>query len=125
AVVSREREAAVRARTGRPNLVRTLVQMDAPDHLKFRRVIQVWFTAAKLKELEADIRAIAEASVDHMASLGGECDFVRDVALTYPLRVVMKLLGIPSEDEALMLKLTQEVFGNKDEDLRRNGDEFS
>jgi cytochrome P450 len=99
--------------------------MDAPDHLNFRRVIQGWFTAAKLKALETDIRAIAKASIDHMASLGGTCDFVRDVALTYPLRVLMKLLGIPPEDEALMLRLTQEVFGHKDKDLSRNGGEFN
>src|SRR5262245_23272960 len=78
-VVDRAAEAALRAKTGKPYLVRTLVQMDAPDHLKFRRVIQGWFTTPKLKALEADIRAIARASVDHMAALGGECDFVRDV----------------------------------------------
>src|SRR5262245_13218695 len=123
-VVDRAGEATMRAKTGKPYLVRTLVQMDAPDHPKFRRVIQGWFTAAKLKALEADIRIIARASVDHMTSLGGECDFVLDVGLTYPLRVLMKLIGIPPEDEALMLRLTQEVFGNQDEDLGRNGGEI-
>jgi cytochrome P450 len=124
-VVSREAEAATRAKTGHPYLVRTLVHMDEPDHLKFRRMIQGWFTAAKLKELEADIRSIAKASIDHMAMLGGQCDFVRDVGLTYPLRVLMKLIGIPPEDETLMLKMTQEVFGNRDEDLGRNAGEIN
>jgi hypothetical protein len=120
-LANREAEAAMRAKTGKPHLVRTLVHMDAPDHLKFRRVIQGWFTTPNLKALEADIRAIARASVDHMASLGGQCDFVRDVALRYPLRVLMKLIGIPPEDESIMLRLTQEAFGNQDEDLGRNG----
>jgi cytochrome P450 len=119
-VVDRNGEAMMRGATGAPHLVRTLVHMDAPDHLKFRRVIQGWFTTPRLKELEADIRVIAKASVDHMASLGGACDFVREVGLTYPLRVLMKLIGIPSEDEALMLKLTQEIFGARDEDLGRD-----
>jgi hypothetical protein len=118
---NREAEAAMRAKTGKPHLVRTLVHMDAPDHLKFRRVIQGWFTTPNLKALEADIRVIARASVDHMASLGGQCDFVHDVALRYPLRVLMKLIGIPPEDEALMLRLTQEAFGYQDEDLGRDG----
>ena len=122
-VVNRDGEAMMRAMTGKPYLVRTLVQMDAPDHLKYRRVIQGWFTAPRLKALEADIRVIAKASVDHMASLGGASDFVRDVGLTYPLRVLMNLIGIPPEDEALMLKLTQEIFGNQDEDLGRNAGE--
>jgi cytochrome P450 len=123
-LVNREDEAAMRAKTGKPYLVRTLVHMDEPDHLKFRRVIQGWFTTSRLKAFGADIRAIARASVDHMASLGGECDFVRDVGLTYPLRVLMKMIGIPPEDEALMLRLTQEIFGNQDEDLRRSGSEI-
>jgi cytochrome P450 len=102
-LVNREGEAAMRAKTGQPHLVRTLVHMDDPDHLKFRRVIQGWFTPARLRMLEADFRAVAKASVDHMASLGGRCDFVREVGLNYPLRVLMRLVGIPPEDEALML----------------------
>jgi hypothetical protein len=110
-VVNREGEAATRAKTGKPYLYRTLIDMDAPDHLKFRRVIQGWFTTPNLKALEVDIRAIAKAAVDHMASLGEECDFVSDVGLRYPLRVLMKLIGIPPEDEAITLKLTQEAFG--------------
>jgi cytochrome P450 len=121
---SQAAEAAIRAQTGRAYLVRTLLHMDGPDHLKFRRVIQGWFTPAKLKELETDIRTIAKASIDRMASLGGGCDFVRDVALTYPLRVLMKLIGIPPEDESVMLQLTQEMFGNQDEDLGRTGGKF-
>ena len=120
-VCNREAELAMRAKTGKPYAVRLLVQMDEPDHLKYRRVIQSWFTKVRLKALEADIRTIARASVDHMASLGGRCDFVRDVALAYPLRVLMRLIGIPPQDEALMLKLTQEMFGSQDEDLGRNG----
>jgi hypothetical protein len=122
-VVDKNGEAMMRGATGAPYLVRTLVHMDAPDHLKYRRVIQGWFTAPRLKALEADIRVIAKASVDHMASLGGACDFVREVGLTYPLRVLMKLIGIPCEDEALMLKLTQEIFGSQDEDLGRRAGE--
>ena len=43
--------------------------------------------------------------------MGGECDFVTDVALHYPLHVIMKILGVPEEDEPRMLKLTQELFG--------------
>ena len=34
-----------------------------------------------------------------MAALGHECDFVKEVALWYPLRVIMMILGVPPEDE--------------------------
>jgi cytochrome P450 len=52
-----------------------------------------------------------------MAALGDECDFATDVALYYPLRVIMSILGVPEQDEPLMLELTQGVFGAEDPEL--------
>ncbi len=114
----------VRERTGgSPHLLRTLVQMDAPDHPKYRLLTQSWFLPQNIRGLEDRIRGIARKHVQHMASLGGECDFVADVALHYPLRVIMEILGVPPEDEPRMLKLTQELFGAGDPELNRSGGE--
>src|SRR5258708_24884862 len=55
-----------------------------------------------------------------MAAPGGECDFVREVALHYPLHVVMEILGVPEDDEPRMLTLTQELFGAGDPELGRS-----
>ena len=116
-----EGDAHVRKLTGgSPHLLRTLVQMDAPDHPKYRILTQSWFLPQNIRSLEDRIRAIARAHVDHMAGLGGECDFVRDVALTYPLRVIMEIMGVPPADEPRMLKLTQELFGAADPELNRS-----
>jgi cytochrome P450 len=108
---------------GSPHLLRTLVQMDPPDHGKYRLLTQSWFLPQNIRRLEDRIRQIARVHVDHMAALGGECDFVRDVALTYPLRVIMEILGVPPADEPRMLKLTQELFGASDPDLNRSHSE--
>ncbi len=105
---------------GSPHLVRTLVQMDAPDHPKYRIMTQSWFLPQNIRKLEDRIRTIARQHVDHMASLGGECDFVNEIALYYPLRVIMEILGVPPQDEPRMLKLTQELFGAQDPDLNRD-----
>jgi len=105
---------------GSPHLLRTLVQMDAPDHPKYRVLTQSWFLPQNIRRLEDRIRKIARAHVDRMADLGGECDFVADVALTYPLRVIMEILGVPEADEPRMLRLTQELFGASDSDLNRS-----
>jgi hypothetical protein len=105
---------------GSPHLLRTLVQMDAPDHPKYRVLTQSWFLPQNIRQLEGRIREIARAHVDHMAELGGSCDFVRDVALTYPLRVIMEILGVPEADMPRMLRLTQELFGAADPDLNRS-----
>ena len=43
------------------------------------------------------------------------------MAVHYPLYVIMALLGIPESDFPRMLKLTQELFGNADPDLAREG----
>ena len=60
------------------------------------------------------VREIARATVRCMLDRGGACDFVDDVALGYPLHVIMEVLGVPESDEPRMLKLTQELFGNAD-----------
>jgi len=119
---NREADERVRQMTGgSPHLVRTLVQMDAPDHPKHRLLTQSWFLPQNIRHLEERIRQIAREHVDRMAELGGECDFARDIAMTYPLRVIMEVLGVPREDEPRMLRLTQELFGASDPELNRSG----
>ena len=102
---------------GSPHLMRTLIHIDAPDHSKLRALTQLWFSPVNLRKLEERVRKHARETVDKMLSSGNTCDFVNDVALHYPLRVVMEVLGVPEEDEPLMLKLTQEIFAPLDPDL--------
>ena len=109
----------IREITGGPNLVRSLVQMDAPDHPKYRALTQGWFMPANLGKFEARVRHIARNTVARMLERGGHCDFVADVALGYPLHVIMEILGVPEQDEPRMLKLTQELFGSQDPDTAR------
>ncbi len=109
----------IRKITGGPNLVRSLVQMDAPDHPKYRALTQGWFMPANLGKFEARVRHIARSTVARMLEKDGHCDFVADVALGYPLHVIMEILGVPEQDEPRMLKLTQELFGSQDPDTAR------
>lgn len=96
---------------------RTLVSMDPPEHNAYRRMTQDWFMPKNLKGIEPRIRARARAAVDRMAAMDGRCDFAADIAMNYPLQIIMEILGIPDEDEAMMLKLTQEFFGSRDPDM--------
>ncbi len=107
-LVSQEGDARIREMMGgSPHLLRTLIHMDAPDHPKYRALTQAWFMPQNLRSLETRIREIARASVDKMAATGGRCDFVREVALHFPLHVVMEILGVPEADEPRMLTLSQ------------------
>jgi hypothetical protein len=125
-VTNIEADRKVREMTGgSPHLVRSLVQMDNPDHFAYRRLTQSWFLPQNLRGLEARIREIARGFVDRMAAKGDRCDFARDVAFLYPLHVIMEVLGVPEIDEPRMLKLTQELFGSADPELNRSGAEVT
>ena len=113
-------EEKVKAQTGgRPFLMRNLVNMDAPDHHIYRRLTHTWFSPVRLKALENDLHGLAREFVDRMLEKGEMCDFASDIAVWYPLRVIMRILGVPQSDEARMLKLTQEIFGAEDPEMRR------
>ncbi len=111
---------AIEQLTGRKHLVRSLVQMDDPDHIRYRRLTQAWFMGGNLRKLQSRVDELAVQYVDRMLEMGGACDFVKDVAIWFPLRVIMSILGVPEEDEPLMLKLTQELFGSTDPDVARS-----
>ena len=113
-------EAMTQHLVGRRHLVRSLVTMDDPDHARYRALTQRWFMGSNLRRLDRRIAELATKYVNRLGDLGGECDFVKDVAIWYPLRVIMSVLGVPDEDEPLMLKLTQELFGSADPDTQRS-----
>lgn len=107
---------------GQRRISRSLVDMDNPDHRHFRAMTQAWFSAKHMRRLEDQIRALARESCDAMAAKGGTCDFVHDVAMWFPLRVIMATLGAPREDERFLMKITQEIFGPQDPDTQRSAD---
>ena len=119
-------EDAIKEFTGGSHLlVRSLVHMDNPDHQSYRSLTQKWFAPPNLESLKIDIRNIAKEYINKMVDYGSECDFAKDIAIFYPLRVIMSILGVPKEDEPRMLRLTQELFGGRDEDMIRDESETS
>lgn len=122
-LLSTEFESKVReAMNGRPMLVRALPQMDNPDHSKYQKLTHGWFQPRQLRNLSDRIEALARESVDRLVAIGGECDFYNDIAIYYPLRVLMTILGLPQEDEPRLLKITQAYFGGGDPDMQQGSD---
>lgn len=95
-------------------LPRTLVHLHGDVHQKYRQVTNDWFKPAAVKGLQPAIDEIADEFVEKMAQMGGRCDFAADIAVPFTLRVIMSIFGVPREDEALMLQLTQGLFGAAD-----------
>lgn len=104
---------------GTKNGLETLIHMDNPKHRKLRGVTREWFKPGPVAKLTPVIEEIAREFVDKMEAMGGECDFVQDIALLYPLRIIMSILGVDREEEPMMLKLTQELFGGQDPEQGR------
>jgi cytochrome P450 len=103
-------------------IARSLPTMDGDFHRAHRAATADWFRPTAVRRLTERIVELAETSVDALEPLGGECDFVTDLALQYPLHVIMEILGVPRLDEALMLRLTQELFGANDPDFSRGAE---
>src|ERR1700755_1313921 len=101
--------------------IRTLVHMDDPHHRTVRAIGADWFRPKAMRDLKTRVDELSKRYVDRMKEIGPECDFVTDVALNFPLYVILSLLGLPEEDFPRMLKLTQEMFGGDDAEHQRGG----
>src|ERR1700684_4381048 len=99
--------------------VRTLIHLDDPQHRVVRAIGADWFRPKAMRSLKVRVDELAKNYVDKMMAVGPECDFVQEVAVNYPLYVIMSLLGIPESDFSRMLKLTQELFGSDDNEFKR------
>jgi cytochrome P450 len=100
--------------------VRTLIHMDDPHHRVVRAIGVDWFRPKAMRALKRRIDELAKIYVDKLRDAGGECDFVQEVAVNYPLFVIMSLLGVPESDFLRMLKLTQELVGSQDSEFQRS-----
>jgi cytochrome P450 len=96
--------------------------MDDPQHRGVRAIGADWFRPKAMRALRNRADELAKVYVDKMAAIGPECDFAQQVAVNYPLYMIMSLLGVPESDFALMLKLTQELFGSDDDEFKRGAD---
>jgi cytochrome P450 len=99
--------------------VRTLIHMDDPQHRVVRAIGADWFRPKAMRALKVRVDQLAKTYVDKMMAAGPECDFAQEVAVNYPLYVIMSLLGLSEADFTRMLKLTQELFGGDDAEFKR------
>ncbi|MDT5088608.1 MAG: hypothetical protein QOG47_1315, partial [Mycobacterium sp.] len=75
--------------------VRTLIHLDDPQHRVVRAIGADWFRPKAMRALKLRVDDLAKTYVDKMLTVGPECDLVQEVAVNYPLYVIMSLLGIP------------------------------
>jgi cytochrome P450 len=73
------------------------LQIDPPDHAKYRRILDPLFTPREMAAREPAVTALVNQMIDTFADRG-ECDFHAEFAVPLPCTVFLQLLGLPLED---------------------------
>ncbi len=107
-----------------PPPARHLINMDPPEHGRFRRLVSSHFAPRQLQRLAAPVERIANDVLDQFAGDGGEreADFVSGVSATFPLAVLCDLLGAPHEDWPKLFQWTNETIGANDPEFQQRGE---
>jgi cholest-4-en-3-one 26-monooxygenase len=87
--------------------VEMMIEMDDPQHLLRRKLVNYGFTRKRVKNLEASITSLCDTLIDAVCQRG-ECDFVWDLAAPLPMAVIGDMLGVRPEDREMFLKWAEE-----------------
>ncbi|MFF0457646.1 cytochrome P450 [Nocardia africana] len=90
-----------------------LLNQDAPQHTRMRKLISKGFTPRAVNGLRAELSARAEAIVTAAAKAGAG-DFVTQVACELPLQAIAELIGVPQEDRMKIFRWSNEMIGYDD-----------
>lgn len=121
-LMDREMTARREARPEDFGQMRTIIEMDPPEHREYRKVASGFFTPRSIHRLDEIVADCARQMIDKLGD-EGETDFVEAIAQRHPLRVLGTILGIEPEEEDLLLELTQQLFAADDPDLQREGED--
>jgi cytochrome P450 len=92
---------------------KSMMETDPPRHTRMRKIASPLFTPRAMKEYEGYCRDIARDVLDK-ALAKGEFDFVLDVAKELPIRVLVRILGVPDEDTDRLIEWGDTMIGNTD-----------
>ena len=112
AVLDAERNPEVFSNTGgiRPDqpAMPYMIDMDDPDHLLRRKLVNAGFTRKQLMDKAAGIETLCNTLVDAVCERG-ECDFVRDLAAPLPMAVIGDMLGVLPAERVTLLKWSDDL----------------
>jgi cholest-4-en-3-one 26-monooxygenase len=99
-------------------MIRTLMlNMDPPQHTKYRRLVSTGFTPKQINALEPHVREITNGIIDNVAARGS-CDFVTEVAAELPLEVIAELMGIPRGERHRVFDWSNRLIGFDDPEFQ-------
>jgi len=112
-----EHEQAIGA-SGDPSLFQaSMISMDPPEHVRYRRMVTPGFGPKRLRDVEGRIRQRVTDLLDRIAATG-ECEFVSSVAAELPIQTLAELFGVPQEDRLKLFEWSNATIGEDDPELR-------
>lgn len=87
-----------------------MISLDAPDHMKLRKLINKGFTPKRVAQLGEMLRTRTNEIIDGLSGQSS-ADLVHDLALWLPLHVIADMVGVPEEDRAQVFDWTEKTFG--------------
>ncbi|MBM3827260.1 MAG: cytochrome P450 [Actinobacteria bacterium] len=116
-MMSREWHTFCSGKGSRPeSSVPSMINFDAPEHTKRRRLVGAGFTPRRVADHEPYLRRIVNELIDGVID-SGECDIVRDIATPLPMLMIGELMGLPSEDNEKLLHWS-DLFATGGEEIR-------
>jgi cholest-4-en-3-one 26-monooxygenase len=94
-----------------------LVNMDPPQHVRFRNLVKRAFLPKVIESQTPKIRQVVTDILDEVMPRGG-CDFVNDVAAQLPLRVIAEMIGVPREDQDMVFAWSNKMVAFDDPELQ-------
>jgi cytochrome P450 len=85
------------------------LSFDPPEHTRFRKILQPFFSPHTLKGILPSLQRQAIEIVDAAAAKGG-CDVMADIAIPYPSQVFLTLFGLPVEDRDRLITWKDNVI---------------
>jgi len=95
---------------------RSMMEIDPPDHTRYRRRVQLPFSRREVLAYEQAIRRLTRSVLDEVRGRTS-LDFVDDIARPLPMRMLGKLLGVPDEDGPWLAKQADALLGNTDREF--------
>jgi len=84
-------------------------QIDPPDHVKYRKILNPWFSPKAVEEAEPRMRELCRGLVAEIAPRG-ECEFIGDLALLYPTAVFLSFVGVPVSEADRFVAFVDDFF---------------
>lgn len=95
---------------------KTMLDTDPPRHTRLRGVVSGLFTPRAVLHYEQFIREVTRRVLDR-ALPAGEFDFIEEVAAQIPIRVLLRILGVPEQDLSHMIELSDKMLANTDPEV--------